>query len=119
MLDMSIKGWGTGMVASNSTSRPHMGRVTGICSVCRRLHSKGGLRKHYGLQQSSKGTCSLHMSGCNLRADFQWPTLVLPFDNSADAALVSVHTLSAGQALMLAVVALKQPAIECYTLCLM
>ena len=44
----------------------------------------------------------------NLRADCHWRTLVPP-----NAALVSMQWLSAVQALMIAVVALKQPAIEC------
>ena len=30
---------GTGMIASSSTFRPHPGRVTEICSVCRMLYS--------------------------------------------------------------------------------
>ena len=78
--------WGTGMIASSSTFHPHPGRVTGICFVCRMLY---------------------------LRADCQWRTLAPLFDNGANAAPVSVPVLSAVQALMLAVVALKQPAIEC------
>ena len=61
------------------------------------------------LQQSSEGSCNIHKSGHNLRADCR----VLPFANGANAAPVSVPALSAVQALMLAVVALKQPAIEC------
>ena len=44
-------------------------------------------------------------------------TLVPLFDNGADAASVSVQALSAVQVLMLPVVALKQPAITCWTLC--
>ena len=43
----------------------------------------------------------------------KWRTLVLLFNNGANAAFVSVQALSAVQVLMLAVVALKQPAIEC------
>ena len=58
-------------------------------------------------------TACLYESGHNLRADCQWCTLVPPFDNGANAASVSVQALSALQALMLAVVALKQPAIDC------
>ena len=53
----------------------------------------------------------------NLRADCHWRTLAPPYDNSANAARVTVQALSAVQALMLAVVALKQPIIECLTLC--
>ena len=53
------------------------------------------------------------MSAHNLRTDLQWRTLVAPFENGANAAPVSVQALSAVQALMLAVVALKQPTIEC------
>ena len=102
--------WGTGLIASSSTFYPHLGRVTGICSICHMLYNM--VRKHYSLQQSSTGSCSPHESGHNLRADCQWCTLVPPFDNSANAALVSVQALSAVQTLMLAVVALKQPAIE-------
>ena len=31
--------WGTGMIASSSTFRPHPGRVTGISPVCHMLYS--------------------------------------------------------------------------------
>ena len=41
--------------------------------------------------------------------------LVQPFNSGATAALVSVLALPAEQALMLAVIALKQPAIMCFT----
>ena len=39
--------------------------------------------------------------------------------NGANAASVSVQALSAVQALMLAVIALKHPAKECWTLCVL
>ena len=79
------------------------------CSIITCLHRYGST----SLQQSFKGSCSLHESGHNLRADCQWRTLVPPFANGANAAPVSVQALSAVQALMLALVALKQPAIDC------
>ena len=41
----------------------------------------------------SKGRCSVNVSGHNLRADFQWCTLVPPFDSGANAAPTLVHTL--------------------------
>ena len=87
--------WGTGIIAKSSTFYPHPERVTGICFVCPCF------------------TACLHEFSHNLRADCQWCTLVPPFDNGANAATLSVQALSAGQALVLAVVALKRPAIEC------
>ena len=42
------------------------------------------------LQQSSKGSCSLLVSGHILRADCQWRTLVPPLNCGANAALASV-----------------------------
>ena len=48
-----------------------------------------------------------------LRAYCQWPTLFFLFNIGANGAPISVQALPARQALMLAVLALKQPAIEC------
>ena len=64
---------------------------------------------------------SLHVSGHNLRVDCQPRALVPPLNSGANAAPVSVcrHSwcsVTTVEALMLAVVALKQPAIECLTL---
>ena len=42
---------------------------------------------------SSKGSCSLLVSGHNLRADCKWHTLVLPLNSGANAALASVQAL--------------------------
>ena len=36
--------WGTGMIASGSTFRPHPGRVTVNCPVCRMLYSQGRIQ---------------------------------------------------------------------------
>ena len=45
------------------------------------------------LQQSSKGSCSLSVSGHNLRADCQWHTLEPLLNCGANAALASVLVL--------------------------
>ena len=45
------------------------------------------------LQQSSKGSCSLLVSGHNLWADCQWRTLVPPLNSGANAAPASVLAL--------------------------
>ena len=45
------------------------------------------------LQQSSKGSCSLLVSGHNLRADCQWRILVPPLNSGANAAPASVLAL--------------------------
>ena len=45
------------------------------------------------LQQSFKGSCSLLVSGHNLRADCQWRTLVPPLNSGANAAHASVLAL--------------------------
>ena len=46
---------------------PTWGGSLEICSVCCMLYCM--VRKHYSLQQLSKGSCSLHMSDPNLRVD--------------------------------------------------
>ena len=89
------QGYGTGMIASSSTFRPHSGRV--IRDLFRLLDAVTALYGSTSLQQSSKGSCSLLVSGYNLRADCQWRTLV----SGANAAPASVL------ALMWAVVALN------------
>ena len=81
--------WGTGMIASSSTFRPHLGRF--IRDLFCQLHAVW--HGTDALQQSSKGSCSLLVSGHNLRADCQWRTLVLPLNCSANAALASVLAL--------------------------
>ena len=73
------------MIASSSTFRPHLGKV--IRDLCRLLDAVYGSTS---LQQSSKGSCSLLVSGHNLRADCQWRTLVPPLNSGANAAPASV-----------------------------
>ena len=90
---------GTGMIASSSTFRPHPGRV--IRDLFRLLDAVTALYGSTSLQQSSKGSCSLLVSGYNLRGDCQWRTLVPPLNSGANAAPASV------MALMWAVVALN------------
>ena len=90
---------GTGMIASSSTFRPHPGRV--IRDLFRLLDAVTALYGSTSLQQSSKGSCSLLVSGYNLWADCQWRTLVPPLNSGANAAPASVL------ALMKAVVALN------------
>ena len=68
-------------------------------------------------QQSYKGSCSLHVSAHYLHTACQRYTTVPPFNSGANAAQCrqcqcSVSTVLA---LMLAVVALKQPTIMCLT----
>ena len=87
------------MIASSSTFRPYSGRV--IRDLFRLLDAVTALYGSTSLQQSSKGSCSLLVSGYNLRADCQWRTLVLPLSSGANAAPASVL------ALMEAVVALN------------
>ena len=82
---------GTGMIASSSTFRPHPGRV--IRDLFRLLDAVTALYGSTSLQQSSKGSCSLLVSGYNLRADCQWRTLVPPFNSGANAAPASVLAL--------------------------
>ena len=82
---------GTGMIASSSTFRPHPGRV--IRDLFRLLDAVTALYGSTGLQQSSKGSCSLLVSGYNLRADCQWRTLVPPLKGRANAAPASVLAL--------------------------
>ena len=83
--------WGTGMIASSSTFRPHSGRV--IRDLFRLLDAVTALYGSTSLQQSSKGSCSLLVSGYNLRADCQWRTLVPPLNSGANAAPASVLAL--------------------------
>ena len=83
--------WGTGMIASSSTFRPHSGRV--IRDMFRLLDAVTALYGSTSLQQSSKGSCSLLVSGYNLRADCQWRTLVPPLNSGANAAPASVLAL--------------------------
>ena len=95
--------WGIGMIANSSTFHPHPWRVTGIYLFCLShalQHASTSLSKIFGPIE-------------------KWCTLVHLFDNGANAASVSVQALAAVQALMLAVVALKQTAIECQTLCVL
>ena len=82
---------GTGMIASSSTFRPHPGRV--IRDLFRLLDAVMALYGSTSLQQSSKGSCSLLVSGYNLRADCQWRTLVPPLNSGANAAPASVLAL--------------------------
>ena len=82
---------GTGMIASSSTFRPHTGRV--IRDLFRLLDAVTALYGSTSLQQSSKGSCSLLVSGYNLRADCQWRTLVPPLNSGANAAPASVLAL--------------------------
>ena len=90
---------GTGMIASITTFRPHPGRV--IRDLFSLLDAVTALYGSTSLQQSSKGSCSLLVSGYNLQADCQWRTLVPPLNSGANAAPASVL------ALMWAVVALN------------
>ena len=83
--------WGTGMIASSSTFRPHSGRV--IRDLFRLLDAVTALYGSTSLQQSSKGSCSLLVSGYNLRADCQWRTLAPPLNSGANAAPASVLAL--------------------------
>ena len=103
------------MFASSSTFRPQPGRGSqgSAPSVVCFMAWYGST----GLQQSSKGSCSLHVSGPNLWVDCQWSALVPPLNSGANAVLISLQALSAVQALMSAVVAMKQQTIVCYTLC--
>ena len=87
----SLNSWGTGMIASSSTFRPHSGRV--IRDLFRLLDAVTALYGSTSLQQSSKGSCSLLVSGYNLRADCQWLTLVPPLNSGANAAPASVLAL--------------------------
>ena len=82
---------GTGMIASSSTFRPHPGRV--IRDLFCLLDAVTALYGSTSLQQSSKGSCSLLVSGYNLRADCQWRTLVPPLNSGANAAPASVLAL--------------------------
>ena len=82
------------MIASSSTFRPHPGRV--IRDLFRLLDAVTALYGSTSLQQSSKGSCSLLVSGYNLRADCQWRTLVPPLNSGANAAPASVLALITG-----------------------
>ena len=79
---------GTGMIVSSILFAPIWGGSLGICSVSCLLY---GMVRSTILQQSSKGSCSLLVSGHNLRADCQWRTLVPSLNCSANAALASVQ----------------------------
>ena len=70
---------------------PIWGGSLGICSVCWMLCT--ALYGSTSLQQSSKGSCSLLVSGYNLWADWQWRTLVPPLNSGANAAPASVLAL--------------------------
>ena len=70
---------------------PIWGGSLGICFVCWMLCT--ALYGSTSLQQSSKGSCSLLVSGYNLRADCQWRTLVPPLNSGANAAPASVPAL--------------------------
>ena len=91
LLVLSRPVWGTGMIASSSTFRPHPGRV--IRDLFRLLDAVTALYGSTSLQQSSKGSCSLLVSGYNLRADCQWRTLVPSLNSGANAAPASVVAL--------------------------
>ena len=67
------------------------GGSLGFCSVCWMLCT--ALYGSTSLQQSSKGSCILLVSGYNLRADCQWRTLVPPLNSRANAAPASVLAL--------------------------
>ena len=56
------------MIASSSTFCPHPGRV--IRDLFRLLDAVTALYGSTSLQQSSKGSCTLLVSGYNLRADY-------------------------------------------------
>ena len=88
--------WGIGMIANSSTFSPPSGEGHRdlFCLSHALQHASSSLAIIFGRIE-------------------KWCTLVPLFDNGANAASVSVQALSAVQALMLAVVALKQPAIEC------
>ena len=77
---------GTGMIASSSTFRPQLGRV--IRDLFRLLGAVYSI-----VQQSSKGSYSLLVSGCNLRADCQWRSLFPQLNSGAIAASASVLVL--------------------------
>ena len=82
------------MIASSSTSRPHPGRV--IRDLFRQLHAVRHAWKRSSKvvrKQLSKGSCSLLVSGHNLRAVRQWCTLVPPLNCGASAALASGQAL--------------------------
>ena len=91
LVEVSLRLRGTGMIASSSTFRPHPGRV--IRDLFRLLDAVTALYGSTSLQQSSKGSCSLLVSGYNLRADCQWRTLVPPLNSGANAAPASVLAL--------------------------
>ena len=80
---------GTGVIASSSIFCPHLGRVTR--ELFRQLHAVW-----HGMEAlSSKGNCSLLVSGHNLQADCQWHTLVPLLNCGANAALASVQAMVA------------------------
>ena len=71
------------MIASSSTFWPHPGWV--IRDLFCLLNAVFSI-VYTSLQQSSKGSCSLLVSGHNARADCQWHTLVPPLNSGANAA---------------------------------
>ena len=87
-----LRARGDGMIASSNTFCPHPGRV--IRDLFRLLNAVyNTVRKHYCLQQSSKGSCSFLVSGYNLQTDCQWRTLAPPLNSGANAAPASVYAL--------------------------
>ena len=81
--------WGTGMIASSSTTSIRRGSQGSVSSVvCFTWYGSTSL------QQSSKRRCSPHLSGHNHRADCEWPAMVPPFDNGANAARISPGAVS-------------------------
>ena len=74
-----LTAWGTGMIAIVVLFAPIRGGSLGICSICCMLY------RSTSLQQSSKGSCSLLVSGQNFRVDCQWHTLLPPLKSWANA----------------------------------
>ena len=90
LVAIAQKGRGTGMIASSSTFCPHPRRV-----IRDLFHAVYGIVRSTNLPQSSKGSCSLLVSGHNLPADCQWRTPLVPQLNSvANAAPASVLALA-------------------------
>ena len=95
--------WGTGMIASSSTFRPHLGRDSR--DLFRLLHAvRHGTEalvysNHRFLFRKNNKVLkmthpkSLLVSGHKLLADCQWHTLVPPLNSGSNAALASVRAL--------------------------
>ena len=86
--------WSIGMVASSSTPPPSAWE--GSLEICSSVACCTTWYGSTSLQQLHKGSCSLHVSSHNLRADCQRRTLVPPLISSANAAILvlcptSVH----------------------------